>query len=97
MVLVLDDDLGIRHGLSWADFVVLAMLEAAGCAAPRTALARTLRIPDSRLIQQLLPLEKIGLVERSADSDGPRVIRLRPSGRRRLHEARETVTRVCIP
>jgi len=44
MVLVLDDDLGIRHGLSWADFVVLAMLEAAGCAAPRTALAR---IPDS--------------------------------------------------
>ena len=97
LVVVLDDELGTRHGLSWADFVMLAMLEAAGGGVPRTELARTLRTPASRLIQQLLPLKNIGLVERSADGGGARVIRLRPPGRRRLHEARETTAVACTP
>ena len=78
MVFVLDDELGTRHGLCWADFVLLTMLDAAGGAVLATELARTLRTPASRLLQQLLPLEKIGLVERAADGDGKRRTTLRP-------------------
>ena len=95
MVFVLDDELGTRHGLCWADFVLLTMLDAAGGAVLATELARTLRTPASRLLQRLLPLEKIGLVERAADGDGKRRITLRPQGWRRLHEARETAANVC--
>ncbi len=97
LVLVLDDELGIHHGLSWADFVLLTMLDAAGGAAPAMELARTLRTPASRLLQRLLPLEKIGLVERADDGDGKRRIKLRPQGRRMLHEARDTATNACAP
>ncbi|MES2533691.1 MAG: AsnC family transcriptional regulator [Pseudomonadota bacterium] len=97
MVFVLDEELGMRHGLSWADFVLLSVLDAAGCAAPATELARTLHTPASRLLQQLLPLEKIGLVERTAGADGTRRIQLRPQGRRMLHEAQDTAENVCAP
>jgi hypothetical protein len=45
MVFMLDDELGTHHGLSWADFVLLTVLDAAGGAAPATELARTLRTP----------------------------------------------------
>lgn len=95
MMFVLDDELGMRHGLSWTDFVLLTVLDAAGGAAPATQLARTLCTPASRLLQQLLPLEKIGLVERAADSDGRRLIKLRPQGRRMLHEAQDTAENAC--
>ena len=95
MVFVLDDELGTRHGLCWADFVLLTMLDAAGGAVLATEIARTLRTPASRLLQRLLPLEKLGLVERAADGDGKRRITLRPQGWRRLHEARETAANVC--
>ena len=89
-VFMLDDELGIHHGLSWADFVLLTVLDAAGGAAPATELARTLRTPASRLLLRLLPLEKTGLVERAADGGGRRRVALRPQGRRLLHEAQET-------
>ena len=46
-------------------------------------------------LQRLLPLEKIGLVERSVDGDCKRRITLRPQGWRRLHEARETAANAC--
>lgn len=95
MVFVLDDELGTRHGLSWADFVLLTVLDAAGGAVPATELARTLCTPASRLLQRLLPLEKIGLVERGVDGDGKRRIMLRPQGGRRLHEARDTAANAC--
>lgn len=97
MVFVLDDELGTHHGLSWADFVVLTVLDAAGGAVPATALARTLRTPASRLLHRLLPLEKIGLVERAADGDGRRRVTLRPQGRRLLREARDTAATACAP
>ncbi|CAN5709160.1 hypothetical protein BH10PSE18_BH10PSE18_43370 [soil metagenome] len=97
MVFVLDEELGMRHGLSWTDFVLLTVLDAAGGAAPATELARTLRTPASRLLQQLLPLEKIGLVERTADGDGKRRIKLRPQGRRMLREAQDTAENACAP
>ena len=46
-VFKLDDELGTHHGLSWADFVLLTVLDAAGGAAPATELARTLRTAAS--------------------------------------------------
>ena len=56
MVFMLDDELGTHHGLSWADFVLLTVLDAAGDAAPATALARTWRTAASHLLLRLLPL-----------------------------------------
>ena len=97
MVFLLDDKLGTHHGLSWADFVLLAALDAAGGAAPATALARTLCTSASQLVLRLLPLEKTGLVERAEDADGKRRVMLRPQGRRRLREARDTAATVCAP
>ena len=97
MVFLLDDKLGTHHGLSWADFVLLSVLDAAGGAASATALARTLCTPASHLLLRLLPLEKTGLVERAADAEGKRRVMLRPQGRRRLHEARDTAASLCEP
>ena len=96
-VFKLDDELGTHHGLSWADFVLLTVLDAAGSAAPATELARTLRTPASHLLLRLLPLEKTGLVERVADGDGKRRVMLRLQGRRLLHEARDTAKNACAP
>jgi len=96
-VLVLDEALGTHHGLSWADFVLLTVLDAAGGAAPATELARTLRMAASHLLLRLLPLEKTGLVERAADGNGKRRVTLRPQGRRLLHEARDTAADACAP
>lgn len=93
----LDDELGTHHGLSWADFVLLTVLDAAGGASPATALARSLCMPASHLLLRLLPLEKTGLVERAAGGDGQRRVRLRPPGRRLLNEARETAAHACAP
>jgi DNA-binding MarR family transcriptional regulator len=92
----LDDDLGTHHGLSWADFVLLTALDAAPDATAAAELARSLCLPASRLLQQLLPLEKIGLLERTPDSHGKRRIQLRPRGRRLLREARETAENACV-
>ena len=91
----LDDELGTHHGLSWVDFVTLAMLEVAGGTASATELAGTLCMPASQLLLRLLPLEKIGLVERVADGKGKRRVTLRPQGKRRLDEARDTAASAC--
>lgn len=95
MVFVLDDELGTHHGLAWADFVLLTVVDAAGGAVPASELARTLRTPASRLHQRLLPLEKIGLVERDADGAGKRRVTLRPQGRRLLREAKESAALIA--
>lgn len=97
MAFKLDDELGTHHGLSWADFVLLTVLDAAGSALPTTELARSLRLSTSHLLLRLLPLEKTGLVERMADGDGKRRITLRAPGRRLLREARDTAKRACAP
>lgn len=94
-VRVLDDELGTHHGLSWVDFVLLTVLDAAGGAAPATELARALCTPASRLLLRLLPLEKTGLLERAAAGNGKRHVTLRAPGRRLLHEARETAANAC--
>jgi MarR family transcriptional regulator, organic hydroperoxide resistance regulator len=95
MVYRLDDQLGTQHGLSWADFVLLTALDAAADPPPAKDLARTLSLPASQLLRHLLPLEKVGLVERAVDSDGKRRVMLRPQGRRLLREARDTAAHAC--
>ncbi|MBC7469588.1 MAG: MarR family transcriptional regulator [Ramlibacter sp.] len=97
MVFALDDELGTCHGLSWADFVLLTVLDGAGGSAPATELARTLRTPASHLLLRVLPLEKTGLVVRATDGDGKRRVTLRPQGRRLLNEARDTAANACAP
>jgi DNA-binding MarR family transcriptional regulator len=97
LVFVLDEELGTHHGLSWADFVLLTVLDAVGGAAPAKELARTLCMPASHLLLRLLPLEKTGLVERVAENDGKRRVTLRPQGRQLLHEARDTAADACAP
>jgi DNA-binding MarR family transcriptional regulator len=96
-VLQLDNELGSHHGLSWADFVLLMVLDAAGGSAASAQLARSLHTPVSQLVLRLLPLEKTGLVERKADGDGQRRVALRAPGRRLLREARDTAAHVCQP
>ena len=95
MVFMLDDELGTHHGLSWADFVLLTVLDAACGAAPATELARTLCMPASHLLLRLLPLEKTGLVERAADGEGKRRVTVRAQGRRLLHGARDAAADAC--
>lgn len=92
---VLDEELGTHHGLSWPDFLLLDALASAGGTLPSATLARTLSTAPARLVLQLLPLEKVGLVERTQDAGGKRHVSLRASARRLLDEARETATVVC--
>lgn len=94
-VFMLDDELGTHHGLSWADFVLLTVLDAAGGASPTKALARTLCMPASHLLLRLLPLEKTGMLGRIAGNDGKRRVTLRPQGRQLLTEARSTAANAC--
>lgn len=98
-VLQLDEELGLRHGLDWADLVLLNALDAADAhereGASVAALARALHSPASQLLRRLLPLEKTGLLARQAEGPGPRRVRLRPAGRHLLGEARETAQAVC--
>jgi DNA-binding MarR family transcriptional regulator len=91
----LDEALGTQHGLSWADFVLLAVLDDAVDALSTPALAARLGVTPSRLVLQLLPLEKTGLVAREAGAGGHRRVALRPGGRRLVHEARDTAAVVC--
>ncbi|CAN5606484.1 hypothetical protein BH11PSE7_BH11PSE7_17870 [soil metagenome] len=91
----LDDQLGTHHGLSWSDFVLLAVLDGADGTVLAPDLAGRLGLSGSRLVKQLLPLEKTGLVAREAAADGKRSVTLRASGRRVLRESRETAAAVC--
>lgn len=97
MVFVLDEQLGTHHGLAWADFVLLTVLDNNGGTAPMTELARSLGTPASQLLLRLLPLAKTGLVQRLTDGDGLRRVSLRAPGRRLLQEARDTAAHACSP
>ena len=89
---VLDEELGTHHGLSWADFVLLHALD--GQQLPQRQLATFLGLRGSRLLMQIRPLEKLGLLSRSVSAGGI-VVALRPAGHRVLREARETAAAVC--
>lgn len=94
---MLDDELGTHHGLSWGDFVLLKVVDAAGGDVRATALARQLHTAGSNLLQQQLRLKKIGLVTRAIDDCGMRRVALRPHGSRLLNEARDTVENAWAP
>ena len=70
----LDNALGSFHGLSFADFMVLANLSRApGGRLRRIDLAERLGVTASGITRALIPLEKIGLVKRQADARDARI------------------------
>lgn len=90
----LDEELGLHHGLSWNDMLLLDALHEAGGRLPsREAAATTGRSPAG-LLRQVLPMEKIGLIQRQHDGSGSAQLVLAPGGARRLREARETARTV---
>ena len=79
----LDERLGEWHGLNFGDYQLLQALDSQPHGLSLSALAsRLLQAPASTL-RQLLPLEKTGLLERSAGQ-----VWLRSVGRQLLAEAR---------
>lgn len=96
--LALDEELGTFHGLSYADFLLLHRLsDAPQQQLPMTELAPHLGVRPSAVVRQVLPLEKIGLLERAAQPDarGRRQVRLRPAGRQVLAGATESALAMC--
>ena len=89
-VLALDEELGTHHGIDWSAFVLLDLLQSAGGDMPTAAAAATQGLTPTRLLLQVLPLEKLGLVRRTRAGDGTRQLAMAASGRRLLREAGET-------
>jgi DNA-binding MarR family transcriptional regulator len=70
----LDQVLGGYHGISFNDFMLLHYLNRApGARLRRVDLAERLALTASGVTRSLLPLEKIGLVERQQDPRDARV------------------------
>jgi DNA-binding MarR family transcriptional regulator len=93
--LKLDDELGIYHGISFSDFVLLDLLAQTANGRVRIVeLVRPLGLPQSAVLRQLIVLEKIGLVLRDGASD-ERYAVLRSAGRVLINAARETADSIC--
>ena len=92
----LDRELELGHGLSLAEYEVLAFLsEAPDCALRPSELARRVRISPSALTRRIDRLEKRGLVRRERcehDARGAYAV-LCPEGRARLESAAPTHVR----
>jgi DNA-binding MarR family transcriptional regulator len=70
----LDGALGAHHGISFADYQLLLQLQRApGSRLRRVDLADKLGLTASGVTRSLLPLEKIGLVDRQSDPRDARV------------------------
>jgi DNA-binding MarR family transcriptional regulator len=94
----LDGSLGNVHGISFSDFQLLHYLSrAVGERLRRTDLAERLALTASGVTRALLPLEKIGLVERQPDPRDARVgfAALTAAGRELLVNATDTAQMVC--
>jgi DNA-binding MarR family transcriptional regulator len=98
-----DGRLGMWHGLSFGDFVVLLHLSAAADGRLRRVdLAQQLGLTPSAVTRTLIPLEKIGLVKRERDPRDARVgyAVLTDVGQETLTRARESadmISRELIP
>ena len=93
--LKLDHELGLYHGVSFNDFVLLNLLaQADDGRGSIPELARPLGQPQSSVLRQLILLEKIGLVVREG-ANGDRQAVLRPAGRALVNAARETADSIC--
>jgi len=89
----LDAALGAHHGLGASDYALLTTLVAAPQERAKPVdLARLLSLTASGVTRALLPLEKIGVVERLKDERDARVsyAALTAAGRRMVAEARVT-------
>ena len=93
----LEGPLGGGHGIGYTDFIILAELSSVvgGRLRPVDLAARLLLTP-SGVTRAVLPLEKIGLVERVSHERDSRAtyVTLTDAGRTRVEEAMETVERV---
>jgi DNA-binding MarR family transcriptional regulator len=93
----LEGPLGGAHGIGFTDFQILAELSAVqGGRLRATDLAKRLMLTPSGVTRAVIPLEKVGLVQRQANERDARgtFIALTPTGSRRAAEAAETVERV---
>ena len=89
-----DGRLGSWHGISFAEFAILLELSRApALRLRRVDLATAVGLTPSAVTRALIPLEKIGLIRRQADTRDARVgyAVLTPAGGRRVEEAMETV------
>ncbi|HQR99164.1 MULTISPECIES: AsnC family transcriptional regulator [unclassified Polaromonas] len=92
LTLKLDDVLGLFHGLSLGEFILLRLLaQAEGGRLPLAGLVRPLGVRMSAVVRQLAPLEKTGYLQREPG----RMVALRPAGRARVTEAAVTAEAVC--
>ncbi|WP_369656126.1 AsnC family transcriptional regulator [Variovorax sp. V213] len=95
--LKLQEELGAFHGLNYEDFTLLhRLLGAEGGCMPAADLARSLGLPISALIRKMVLLEKTGLAERTAGTDGDGLhAAIRPGGRKLMQAAVTTVEAIC--
>jgi DNA-binding MarR family transcriptional regulator len=91
----LDDELGIRHGLSFADFVLLRALVQVPQGLTAQALQEPLGVQPSDVVRKVIALEKSGWLTRVSGAEGQRRIQLRAPGHGLVSEAVETVAAVC--
>ncbi|MBT2334463.1 AsnC family transcriptional regulator [Variovorax paradoxus] len=96
--LKLHEDLGAFHGLEYEDFTLLhLLLRADDGRMPMADLAHALGLPVSALMRKMVLLEKTGLAERMAESNGDcrRHAAIRPGGTKLMQGAITTVEAVC--
>ena len=95
--LKLQENLGAFHGLNYEDFTLLhRLLGAEGGCMPAADLARFLGLPTSALIRKMVLLEKTGLAERTAGTNGDGLhAAIRPGGRKLMQAAVTTVEAIC--
>ena len=92
--LALDEALGTHHGIGWSDLLLLDLLQTEGHPVATTHAAARQGLTPARLLLQILPMEKLGLVQRARSPDGARSLALAPAGKRVLKEARYTAEAV---
>lgn len=93
----LEGPLGGGHGIGYTDFVILAELDSVvGGRLRPVDLANRLLLTASGVTRAVIPLAKIGLVERASHERDARAsyVTLTEAGKTRVREAMQTVERV---
>ncbi len=94
IALALDEALGTHHGIGWADWLLLDLLQAEGGHVTTAHAAKCQGLTPTHLLQQVLPMEKLGLLRRTRTPEGARFLTIASSGQRVLQEARYTAEAV---
>lgn len=93
----LEGPLGGGHGLGYTDFIIMSELSSVQGKRLRAAdLGKRVMLSPSGVTRAVLPLEKIGLLERVPDERDGRgsYVTLTPAGEERLEQAVPTVERI---